>query len=296
MALAREYIGKYRVIRLVRSGASCSIIECASDVEGKRIALKVLQKENLRNQVQINQLKQEYEVGKDLHHPNIIEIYSFDQSTELPFVAMEYYAFRNLKQILRLDADAWTMAHVEPFMEQAGESLKYLHRKGWVHRDVKPDNFLADLDNIRKQGAVKMIDFSIADKEQKGFNFGKMFSKSKIQGTRSYMAPEQILGKNIDARTDIYSFGCTIFELVARKTPFTGSNPDDLLNQHLKAAPPSLLAVSDDVTPEFNDLVQMMLAKDPKKRPQTAAEFLKRLKDIRVFKSRKIDPASNKPI
>ena len=111
--------------------------------------------------------------------------------------------------------------------------MQYLHEQGWIHRDIKPDNFL-----VNEEGDVKLIDFALAARERKGL--GKLFGRTKVQGTRSYMAPEQIRGKGLDARTDIYSFGCMLYELVSGRLPFTGVSPEELLRKHLYAPIPVL--------------------------------------------------------
>ena len=110
------------------------------------------------------------------------------------------------------------------------------------------------------------------------FNFSK-----KVQGTRSYMSPEQIRGKKMDARADVYSFGCVIFEFLAGRPPFTGENPNDLLAKHLNAPIPSITVYNSNVTNEMNDLVRSMLQKKPEQRPETMWDFLKVYRGIRVY-------------
>jgi serine/threonine protein kinase len=201
---------------------------------------------------------------------------------------MEFYNFKNLKQVLRLDKDALQPQHLTPLFEQMAESLKYIHRKGILHRDVKPDNFLADLSQAKTTGALKLIDFSIAQKEKKA-GLMSAFTRNKVQGTRSYMSPEQITGRHIDVRADIYSLGCVMFELVCRRLPFTAATPDELLQKHLSAPAPSMLPFNNDVTPDFNALVMSMLAKKRDDRPESMTTVLARLKATRMFRSKKVE-------
>ena len=154
-----------------------------------------------------------------------------------------------------------------------------MHDKGWVHCDIKPDNFLAD-----EQGNVKVIDFAIALKMKKGF-FGGAKPKS-VQGTRSYMSPEQIRRKALDPRADVYSLGCVIFEMMAGRTPFNASNPDELLSKHLTATPPSMISCS-GATRDLNDLVMRMMDKDPAKRPPAMKAFLQTFMRIGMFRAGK---------
>jgi serine/threonine protein kinase len=152
-----------------------------------------------------------------------------------------------------------------------------LHSQGWVHRDVKPDNFL-----MNREGTVKLIDFAIAE-QSKGF-LGKLLGgRSKVQGTRSYMSPEQIRGRGVDERSDVYGLGCMFHEMIAGKPPFTGQTTQELLTKHLQNPPPPLESAGRDVTSEFAELVRKMLAKSPASRPQSMDEVLKALKNMKVF-------------
>ncbi|HEV7282681.1 MAG TPA: serine/threonine-protein kinase [Pirellulaceae bacterium] len=288
MSFGREYLAHFRLIRIVRTGHSCDIWEAYDEQKQCRCALKVLQKAFLRDKTEIEQLRNEHDIAKDLQHPNLIEVYGFFGDVELPFVSMEFYNVKNLKQVLRLEKDSLQPQHLTPLFEQMAESLKYIHRKGILHRDVKPDNFLADLSQTKTTGALKLIDFSIAQREKKA-GLMSVFTRNKIQGTRSYMSPEQITGKHIDVRADIYSFGCVIFELVCRRLPFTAATPDELLQKHLSAQAPSMLPFNNDVTPDFNALVMSMLAKKRDARPDSMTTVLAKLKSTRMFRSRPIE-------
>ena len=159
-------------------------------------------------------------------------------------------------------------------MRKCALGLQHLHDHGWIHCDIKPDNFLTD-----EHCNLKVIDFSIAVKEKKS-----LFGRPKaIRGTRSYMAPEQIRRKHPSPASDVYGLGCVIFELLSGKTPYSANSPDELLNKHLKAPIPSLEACS-DATKEFANLVKKMLAKDPAKRIKSMREFLHEYKSIQMFR------------
>ena len=163
------------------------------------------------------------------------------------------------------------------------ESLCYLAEQGWVHRDVKPDNFL-----ISPQGELKLIDFALAVRPKSGL--ARMFAlKAKPQGTMSYMPPEQILGKPVDLKADVYSLACTVFELVSGKKPFTGMSTNELLQKHVAGPIPALEAANRNVTVEFGSVIRRCLAKEPADRP-TMADFRRELQSIALFKMRPKPP------
>jgi eukaryotic-like serine/threonine-protein kinase len=158
-----------------------------------------------------------------------------------------------------------------------------------VHRDIKPDNFL-----ITDDLQMKLIDFALSRRQKKGI-FRMIAPRTKVQGTRSYMAPEQIRGEPPDVRADIYGFGCMVHEMACGKPPFTGVSSNDLLNKHLRATPPALEALNQNVTPEFAQLVRKMMAKEPKARPQSMADFMSDFRALRPFKVPPKPPAAKGP-
>ncbi|MDG2382882.1 MAG: serine/threonine-protein kinase [Pirellulaceae bacterium] len=280
MARDQNYIGSYRLLKLVRAGASCQIWEAMSEVDNRRCALKALQEENRGDKEQIALLKHEYLVGQGLHDPNVIEVYDFDVNKGLPYVALEYFESSNLKQWIRQTRDSKQDRTTLPnVIRKSAGGLQYLHGQGWIHRDIKPDNFLINTDFD-----VKLIDFAIAQKERKGL--GRLFGgRGKVQGTRSYMSPEQIRGEALDHRSDIYSFGCMLFELSCGRPPFTGGSPDELLQKHLRAQVPNITASSEATSQEYSKLVARMMSKKPDDRPASMGEFLDEFSKIRVTRA-----------
>ena len=287
MTRPRDFLGAYRLVRLIRVGHTCQVWEAAKTDEKDRFVLKVLRSDLRNNREEIASLKNEFECGKSLKHKNVIKIYDFAVEGGAAFVVMEHFEHPNLKLWLR---EPQKIAHLSlKIIEQGAEGLFFMHEQGWVHRDVKPDNFL-----VSNQGVVKLIDFAISTKQKS--SLAALFSfKGKIQGTRSYMSPEQIRGKNLDARADIYSFGCVLFELMTAKCPFTGSTADELLAKHLTSPIPSIQVYNDNVTPEFGELVKKMMAKRPDDRPASLWEFLKVFRSMRVFKILPKPPADTTP-
>ncbi len=279
MSVGRDYIGPYRLLKLVRAGKATQIWEAMNPSDNERMALKSLQPSHMDNKSELSVLRHEHTVGQNFNHPAVNRVREFNVARGIPYVVMDFFNAPNLKQCMR-EYPQRIEQFREQIIRQAAEALQHVHEQDWVHCDVKPDNFLLD-----EVGQLKLIDFAIAQKVKKGI--GRLLAgKSAVQGTRSYMAPEQIRGANIDPRTDVYSLGCVLFELFAGRTPFTANNPDELLNKHLRSGIPSLSAHSDDVTPEFAQLVSRMLAKKPEDRPESMLAFLSELEKISITKRR----------
>ena len=272
----RDFIGPYRLARMIRTGNTCSVWEAIKD-DNERYCLKVLRQDLRKDKHEVGQLKHEFNVAHGLKHPNVIRIYEFKLDGKTPYLAMELYAEQNMKIVLRAGHERLSF-YVSKIVQQGAEALYHMHEAGWVHCDVKPDNLLLSAD-----GDLKLIDFSIAQRIKKGL--AKIFGGSgKPKGTRSYMSPEQIRGKALDARSDLYSYGCVLFELLVGKPPYTGNTGDELLQKHLRSAIPSVLVGNENITNECNALIKRMLAKSPDDRPASMWEFLKEFRAIKVFK------------
>ena len=281
MSVGKDFIGPYQLLRMISARSSTQVWEAVRSGEQKRIALKVLTSRYRKDKKEITQLKHEAKIGKMLRHKNVIEIYDYYDETGIPLVSMELFHAVNVKISIRERREE-LLPILTPLIRQCVLGLKEMHDKGWVHCDVKPDNSLAD-----DKGLVKLIDFSIGRKVKAGGLAGLFGGKTKaIQGTRSYMAPEQIRQKTPDARTDIYGLGCMIFELMSGRLPYTGNTPDQLLTRHLTASIPSLESCS-DASSDFANLVKKMLAKKPENRFQSMADFLGVFERCQMFRSGK---------
>jgi len=272
----REYLGPYHLLKLIRAGKATLVWE-AFDPDNHRIAIKVLQRQHCNDKVEVASLRHEYTVGRELNHPNVNRILEFNVTRGMAYVAMDFFDGLNLKQSIRQSAQL-VAEQYEHIVRQAGAGLQHLHEHDWVHCDVKPDNFLLD-----EKGDVRLIDFSIATKVKKGLA-RILPRRSRVQGTRSYMSPEQIRGAALDPRSDVYSFGCVVYELGCGKLPYTGVSADDLLNRHLRAPIPPLSAATDRFSQDFSDLVASMMAKKADQRPKSIAKVIEMLDDIRIHR------------
>lgn len=275
---APGYLGPYRLLNVVHTGQTSQIWQAYHDGEQRRFGVKTLLHKFLRDREHTRLLRWEYAVGQKLVHERLVQICELGSDRGTPYLAMEWFPAPNMKNRIQHKTERIT-GQLPKIIEQAAEGLSYFNEQGWVHRDVKPDNFL-----VTDEGDVKLIDFALARRSSRGLT-RLLGSKARVQGTRSYMAPEQIRGGALDQRADVYSFGCTVFELVAGKPPYTGASADELLMKHLRSPPPSLEAADRNVTPEFAQLVRQSLAKEPATRPESIKDFLLEFRRHRVFKS-----------
>jgi serine/threonine protein kinase len=259
-------------------GHTCQVWEAAKTDDPNRYVLKVLRPDLRKNKEELAAMRNEYECGKVMKHKNIIRIYDFNSEGEVSYIVMEHFEHKNLKIQIR-DQPLKVAPLALKIIEQGAEGLFFFHEQGWIHRDVKPDNFL-----VSEEGLTKLIDFAISVKQKSGLAALFSFGKKSVQGTRSYMSPEQIRNQNLDPRADIYSFGCVLFELFTGKPPYTGTTADELLNKHLTAPIPSVRVHNDNVTPEFDNVIRKMMAKRRDDRPKSLWEFLTDFRNMRVLK------------
>ena len=279
MSKSRDFLGPYRLTRLIRAGQTSEVWEVIKDGDEDRYAIKMLRESVSTDRSEIALLKHEYNIAKDLNSPRIIKIYDYAVESGRPMLVMELFSELNMKQALRRGPESLAYM-LDKIIKQSAEGLYYFHTKGWIHKDIKPDNFL-----VSSEGVVKLIDFTISTKKKTGLS--KLFHREKLaSGTKSYMAPEQIRSRVLDERADVYGFGCVCYELCTGKPPYTGDTPNDLLSKHLNASIPSPIVHNDNVTREFADVVKAMMAKKPGDRPDSMYEVLKQIDSIEIFKRR----------
>ncbi len=280
MSRLPDYVGPYRLTRFIRSGNATQIWEAIKDDGSGRFVLKILRSQNWGNKRELACLKHEFEVVQKIQHPNVVRILEFNTEGKIGYLVLELFTDLNIKQVMRERGRDLLLVNFSKVVDQCGMGLQTLHESNWVHCDVKPDNFL-----MTEECDVKLIDFAIAQKATRGKLTAMFRKKAQIQGTRSYMSPEQIRGESLDGRADIYSLGCVLYEFLTGKPPFTGNSPNDLLNNHLRAPVPSPQVNNSNVTSHLNSLIVSMMAKDPASRPDSMSEVLKQFRTLkRPFK------------
>lgn len=276
-----EVIGGYRLRNSIQTGQISQVYEVVELSSSRHFAMKILLPEAAEKPEHRQNLFYEAEVGIQLTHDHIIRIVKVaEKKSPIPYFVMEYFPAGSLRARMMKKEYDFIKDKLASILRQASMAFAYMHAKGWLHRDIKPDNML-----VNALGELRVIDFAIAQKISTGFFAKLFFRKATPQGTRSYMSPEQIRGELLDGRADIYSFGATVYELVTGRPPFRAKDQQELLRKHFveKPVPPKDLV--NDVTDEFNALILSCLEKTKDKRPPHFHDILIKLKNMRLFKN-----------
>ena len=257
----------------------------ADDIELERlVALKVLPVDVANDSDRLRRFAQEAKSASALNHPNIITIYEIGKTDNTHFIATEYIEGETLHN--RLRSEPMSLKSVLVVAIQVASALDAAHRAGIVHRDIKPENVM-----IRPDGFVKILDFGIAkltekkvteiDAEAATAIKAEGTSPGMIIGTAAYMSPEQARGKDIDARSDIFSFGVVLYEMLSGKQPFEGENALDVIGSILNKEPVPIQQLLPEVSQEIGRIISKTLKKDREERYQTAKDLLIDLKDVK---------------
>jgi serine/threonine protein kinase len=275
-----EVIDGYRLQNLMMTGQNSQVWEVVELSSHRHFAMKLLLPEKTQDPELRRLMNHEASVGKQLDHPNVIKIVHVGKDKNNPHFVMEFFPAGSLKlRLVRKQFD-FIKEKIQNICKQAATALAYMNASGWVHRDVKPDNML-----VNSAGELRLIDFALAQRAEKDSFLKRLFrKKSVVQGTRSYMSPEQIRGLPLDGRADIYSYGASMYELVAGRPPFRGASNQELLQKHIVDKPPTPQAFNPDVSKEFCDLLLRMLAKKRENRPKSFHEVLMALNTMGVYK------------
>src|ERR1051325_3357919 len=212
--MAEDIIGNYRQIKCLFTGQTTQVWEVVEVSSHRHFAMKMLMP--TADAAAKAMLYHEANVGIKLTHPNIIRIVHVSNEWTNHYLVMEFFPAGSLKSRITLKQYDFIRERAHSIFKQTATGLAYINASDWVHRDIKPDNLL-----VNSAGDLRIIDFAIAQRiDHPGF-LSKIFRrKPAIQGTRSYMSPEQIRGLPLDGRSDIYSYGATLYELVTYRPPF----------------------------------------------------------------------------
>lgn len=278
MAEDEGLIDDYELINCIATGNSTQVWQVRQVSSGQQFAMKLLLEEAFADAEQKKSLRHEANIGMALDHPNIIKIHDLKVTRKTGYFIMEYFPAPNLKSLLRSGAIV-AQGRAKKIMECLAQALDHLHQKGWVHKDVKPENVL-----VNKGGEVRLIDFSLASRQTS--TVSKLLTSKKrivIQGTRTYLAPELIRREPLTFAADMYSLGILLFEILAGRPPFVHGNPNELLMMHVRDAVPEPSFFNKNVTPELDKLVIRMLSKKPKERPGNMQELFAEVRSMKFF-------------
>lgn len=279
---------QYKFVMSIASGTSSVVEEVVEMSSGRHLAMKRLLPDAPDFKENKAQMKREALIHQEMEHPLIVKFDQFSTNRDHTYILMEHFRSTNLKVQIKSESNKIQLKARHIF-EGVCAALAHVHQKGYIHRDIKPDNVL-----VNRAGEIRLCDFSLSSKQIAGI--GKLFAgKLKvIQGTRTYIAPETIQRQQPTIQTDIYSLGIVFFEVLAGRPPFPATTPEELLQKHLRTPPPAASEFNPNVTPEMDKLIFKMLMKNPKERPASAEEIYQELKRIRIFKEDVIDEAAFK--
>ena len=271
-------LDQYVIERTIGEGGSGTVVQARQKSADRPVAIKILSHLLLADENSRQRFGREAKTLCTLDHPNIVKVYSSGISDDgRPFFVMEYLDGKTLSAVLK--DGRLSLRRFESIMTQVCAALEYAHKNGIVHRDIKPANIMLiqEADNVE---FVKLLDFGIARKQDSDDKpGGRITQTGALIGSPAYMSPEQCKGQIPDARSDIYSLGCVMYECLIGRPPFQSQNVAETLMQHLNEAPtPMTVAASGLVLPPaLMELIHSCLAKSPAQRPASAAELSKQL-------------------
>lgn len=258
-------LGKYDILRELGQGAMGIVYEGRDPVIDRRVAIKTLKREQLeRSEADevIARFKREAQAAGRLNHPNVVAIYEYGEEADgTAFIAMEFVQGRELKDAFDSD-ERIALPLVGRIMGQLLDALEHAHRNGVVHRDIKPANII-----LLTDGTVKVADFGVARIES-----SNLTQAGTVMGTPSYMSPEQFMGQTVDGRSDLFSAGVVLYQLLTGEKPFTGALTT-IMHKVLKEDPPWPSVLNVHVPARLDAVVKRAMAKRPEDRFQSAAEF-----------------------
>ncbi len=279
-----QIIKGYEIVEKIKDG-SVGTVWKATNNKGQIFALKQLSQKNAARPDKVHQFKKEATLTGKLHHKNIIKVLEYIDAKPLPVFVMEFFDSENLKFAM------WQMPervfkYEFRILSQVAGALDYIHSQGIIHKDLKPENVL-----INARTECRLIDFSLG---QSKMDRMLQFSR-RVEGTPLYMAPEQIQGLKCDARSDIYSFGVLMYELLTKRPPFLGTTESGLLEKHVKEPPKSMREHVKTLSSDLYAVVLKMLAKRREDRFQDMTSVILEIsrweKKDTVIRLRQVEPS-----
>lgn len=270
--IGKRLDGRYLIQSLVGVGGMANVYRGVDEKTGNAIAVKVLKEEFLDNEELVRRFKNESKAISILDHPNIVKVYDVSVTDRLQYIVMEYVDGITLKEYLKQRGGALTWKETVHFATQVLGALQHAHSKGIIHRDVKPQNIM-----LLADGSIKMMDFGIA-------RFSRAQSQTvsdKAIGSVHYISPEQAKGDKTDARTDLYSVGVMLYEMLSGRLPFDGDGAVSIAIMQISDKAKPLAQVAPNVPEGLRQITEKAMEKDPAKRYQSAQEMLDAIEEFK---------------
>src|SRR5215218_3808819 len=264
--LAEVFSNRYEIQRGIARGGMAEVYLARDQLLDRPVAIKVLFPEFAVDPSFVERFRREAQSAANLNHPSIVGVYDWGSHEGTYFIVMEYVRGRSLAEILRAEGTLHPDRAADIATDIAG-ALYFAHRNGVVHRDIKPGNVL-----ITPQGHVKVTDFGIA-RAVGGGNTDNLTQTGSVMGTATYFSPEQAQGHPVDPRSDLYSLGVVLYEMLCGRPPFAGESPVAIAYQHVQAAVVPPRQVNPDVPESLEAITLKLLAKNPANRYPTAEEL-----------------------
>ena len=264
-----EKIGKYNIIEMLGKGAMGVVYKALDPDINREVAVKTIRFDlsDSDDEEMMGRFIREAQAAGKLDHSNIATIYDVGREKDLTYIVMQYIKGQSLQQLIA-KKKKFSPKEINDIMIPLCEALEYAHQHGIVHRDIKPANILIDL-----KGKPNVVDFGVARVET-----STLTQSGMTVGTPSYMSPEQMMGKRVDNRADIFSLGVILYELAAGQRPFSGGNVSTLMYKIVNEEPPHITDVEKSLPANYENIIEKALAKDPKDRFQSCLQFIASLK------------------
>jgi len=272
-------IGRYEIRSKLGAGGMGEVYLAEDTQLGRQVALKLLPANLTDNKERLSRFKQEARATSTLNHPNILTIHEISQEGSLHFIATEFIDGVTLRQ--QMKNTRMKIAEVLDMMVQVAGALAAAHQAGIVHRDIKPENIM-----VRRDGYLKVLDFGVAkltEPRTAGVEASTLVQTDPgvVMGTAQYLSPEQARGLEVDARSDIFSLGAVLYEMIASRAPFEGTTKSEVVAAILEREPQPLARFAREVPGELERIVTKALAKDREERYQTVKDFLLDLRKLK---------------
>ncbi|MBQ5331493.1 MAG: Stk1 family PASTA domain-containing Ser/Thr kinase [Oscillospiraceae bacterium] len=269
--IGKKLDGRYEINELIGIGGMAEVYKATDHLEKKEVAVKILKKEFADNDEFVRRFRNESKAIAVLNHPNIVKIFDVGISEKIQYIVMEYIDGITLKELLEQQG-ALKWKDSVYFITQILRALQHAHDRGIVHRDIKPQNIM-----LFPDGTIKVMDFGIARFSRES---GRTISDKAI-GSVHYISPEQARGELTDERSDIYSVGVMMYEMLTGVKPFDGDTPIAIALMHMQESPKSMRSIKEEIPEGLENIVLRAMQRDPYKRYQSASEMIK---DIEEFK------------